>query len=395
VASSYSDVIEKIIRKMLESSRCVKKAEVVEAAKAEVETSPDALRVLVNRVLKRLAKRGEIYIFDTEICRGVHISHEVVKALEVWHTPHDLSILFKIVMDMVKRGGRLDDFVFETLASAADAALKDGKSVGVVYKPSDIGDAILALAIFKLFRKWYSDTRGKGLAAVYLTLPMNDVMDLLQARPHVDEHKKRCVVKCYSCASQYLFEDLLKDPSSLKYLEAVKDVGDVVVIGRSADGSGYHPEYIITLPSGGGGERFSFRESCRRTDKWLGSITVATVTYFIEEFTVAKLSVETRGKKYFLYETPVRHERYLVGARGEKRKEYYERGITSVFDNTEECWKECPPETQSQRLDSNIIGELAKILQLLNDHMDYMRRLLALAIYIRIIPEKVSRSEQL
>jgi hypothetical protein len=267
VASSYADVIEKIIRKMLESRRCVEKVEVVEAAKAEVETSPDALRVLVNRVLKRLAKRGEIYIFDTEICRGVHISHEVVKALEVWHTPHDLGVLFKIVMDMVKRGGRLDDFVFETLASAADAALKDGKSVGVVYEPSDVGGAILALAVFKLFRKWYSNTRGRGLAAVYLTLPKNVVMDLLQARPHVDGYKRWCVV----------------------------------------DG----------------------------------------------------------------------------------------RGATFVFGNTEECREECPPETQSQRLDSNIIGELAEILQLFNDHMDYMRRLLALATYIRIMPEEASRSEQL
>jgi hypothetical protein len=360
---------------MLKTNDCIKKRKLIEAAKAEVETTPDSLRVQVNRTLKRLSKRGEIYISGEEICRGVHINKRVLEALNVPRVPPLLSVLFEILTDIAKGGGNLDDSAFETFAEAVEAALNEYRVVGVRYDPSDVGDAVLALALFKLFLKWYSERRRKRLAEIYLALPETTVVDLLQAR-WISEDTRRagCVAKCF-----HLLPLSLQNYSSVK---AHKDI-DVVIIGNCATQSGYNPFSTITRPLNKLISRSRCGEECKKC--WFGGEISRDVAFVGVRYGVLKYRIEIEG--HFV---EVRGKRYLLF--DNYKFDNYKAVFILLSDV--ECLEEClPVEPLQRQLDPRIRQELEEILQMFRELVDYRNRLMWLARYIRITPE-VSKSKR-
>jgi hypothetical protein len=231
VSASYTDVVESIIKELIETRHCVEKAEIAEAVGRRLETSPHSIRALISTALKKLAKRGEVHISEGWVCRSVYIEQRVVELLKVHYVPKQLALVFSVLMNIVRKNGMLDPEAVSTFRDAVKASRRERLEIGVAYEPRDICDAVLALAVFMYIKDGDYDPRDRrGLPYnVYLALPEAVVADLLLSRVLFEKDEGACGVKCFEW---------------LEELEAPSDSADVVQI-HGVGRNGYSPESLL------------------------------------------------------------------------------------------------------------------------------------------------------
>jgi hypothetical protein len=178
--TSYADVIRNIIRDGLERHRCIEKREVLRKAGERLATTQDSLRRILNRVVKEMERRGELHISGGLLCRGLSIPLDLLELFQISAIPLELRTFATLVYFAKK--GRLDDAKLKIFSEDAAGALEEygGREIGVLYKPRDVSDALLALAVFAAAKKG-----GYMPSRVYLALPRQTVVDLLYTRLRV------------------------------------------------------------------------------------------------------------------------------------------------------------------------------------------------------------------
>ncbi len=204
--ASYSDIVESIVKELIEAKRCVDKGEIAEAVRSTLKISQDAVRALLSRVLRRLAKRDEVYISDRLVCQGLRLDQRILEMLKATNTPKELKIFFTMLMGLVERAVNpttvLDHRIlryFESVAKPIALSYKNKDiDISIEYEPRDLYDALLALSVFKKIRDAFDVEANPWITRIYLAIPRTYIFDILLAKAYVDTYTKCCFANCPS-----------------------------------------------------------------------------------------------------------------------------------------------------------------------------------------------------